>query len=257
MAFEGLSARAGVKASAAWRLPCRGTPGDSRGTSPYDVPPPMLEQRCGPPGPGVQSPFSRELKKYTTWMESRAGPRQQPAQGPAAFSVRASAPPSPGSRGPGSSRGRGTGGPRGLVLWHLGPTAACCMSGRSSPLDSSRAPKARVAVAYGCGQALPQQKAGGRCGAGGGGAQGPAPTSPLPGSPSQRQRCRSPWFCARRRKGVPGGDRGRHLGGGRAWGPGHPPKHPESLPPCARPLPAAAFHLEHLLHQWVNPQSSF
>lgn len=127
-----------------------------------------------------------EIKKYTTWVASRAGPRQWPAQGRVAFSVRGIRALQVQSLGVlGAAGAEALGVPDGLVLWHLGP----CLSGRSSPLDSSWVPKARAAVAYGCGQALPQQ----RVGAG----PNPAPTSPLPGSPSRRQRCQSSWFCAR------------------------------------------------------------
>lgn len=163
-----------------------GAPGNSRGSSPCWVPPPMPGQRCGQPRPSVQSPFSQEIKKYTTWVVSRAGPRQWPAQGSVAFSVRGIRPLQVQSlRVLGAAGAEALGVPDGLVLWHLGP----CQSGRSSPLDSSWASKARAAVAYGCGQALPQQ----RVGAG----PSPAPTSPLPGSPSRRQRCQSSWFCAR------------------------------------------------------------
>lgn len=64
------------------------------------------------------------------------------------------APPSPESQSPWSSRGRGTGGPRWSGSLALGTNS---LSGGSSPLDSSRVPKARLAVAYGRGQALPHR----------------------------------------------------------------------------------------------------
>lgn len=60
------------------------------------------------------------LKKYTTRAASRAGPRQRPAQGTTAFSLRGVVPSSPGSRGPWSSGGRGTGAP---MAWFFGTVA--------------------------------------------------------------------------------------------------------------------------------------
>lgn len=110
-------------------------------------------QKRGPRGQSAQSPFGQEVRKYTTRAASRAGPRQRP--GPAAFSVRGS---SVGQGRPGPCKSRVLGaagqrhwwgpvGPDGLLRWHLGP----------APSIPPRMPKASVAVAYGCGQALPQQ----------------------------------------------------------------------------------------------------
>lgn len=53
---------------------------DSRGSSPDRVPQHRCQDRgVATLGQSVQSPFSQEIKKkYTTWVASRAGPRQFP-----------------------------------------------------------------------------------------------------------------------------------------------------------------------------------
>lgn len=103
-------------------------------------------------GQSVQSPFSQEIKKYTTWVASRLGkavahsPRhQRPAvQGAAASTGGIQAPSvqdlSSWRRVLGAA-GRGTGGadkglagsPDGLLLWHLGQMARCRVRWEQAP----------------------------------------------------------------------------------------------------------------------------
>lgn len=198
-----------------WHLPCGGSEGFTWLIH-LCIPHRCWDRGVATLGQSVQSPFSQEIKKYTTWVASRPGPEQRPAHGTSCLLCEGQqrlaggipAPPSPGSWGletwgPWSSRGRGTdgalagpaGGPSGLVLWHLGPMACCRARWEQPPrflLERLRPGRQLMGVSKHCSPRGGWGALGGQSGV-----QGPAPTSPLPGSPSQRQQCPSSWFCAR------------------------------------------------------------